>query len=70
MFILFITINKINCMNPTINVSYNLKEIKKLTKKYKKILRSNLYTIQQLDKKYDSLQKNNNRKDSDLAAGN
>jgi hypothetical protein len=57
-------------MKQTINVSYNLQEIKKTAKEYKKIIRSNLYIVQQLDKKHDYLQKNDNRKDSNLAAGN
>jgi hypothetical protein len=57
-------------MKQTISVSYNLQEIKKTAKEYKKIIRSNLYIVQQLDKKHDYLQKNDNRKDSNLAAGN
>ena len=57
-------------MKQTISVSYNLQEIKKTAKEYKKIIRSNLYIVQQLDKKHDYLQNNDNRKDSNLAAGN
>ena len=44
-------------MKQTINVSYNLQEIKKTAKEYKKIIRSNLYIVQKLDKKHDYLQK-------------
>lgn len=44
-------------MKQTISVSYNLQEIKKTAKEYKKIIRSNLYIVQQLDKKHDYLQK-------------